>query len=192
MATRSTIWIENEDGSRDGIYCHHDGYPDYVGMILKNNYDTDEKIRELISLGGISSLAPTVEETAPQSYYILNHIKNKISFHISKLADIRQHFEEYNYIWREGFWWIAKENSVWIPLDQVIMEAKKEEFYPELNEIYSDLSFINVDDSCPPYLKKQFRSFARMIYMELSDEKFSDAEIEDYLIELVQRALESI
>lgn len=188
MATRSTIWIKNEDGSSDGIYCHHDGYPDYVGMILKDNYDTDEKIRELISLGGISSLAPTVEETAPQSYHIWRGEPKDI-FHVSKSNDIKQYFQEYNYMWKDGFWWMAKENSAWIPLDQVIMETKKEEFYPELNEVYSDLSFVNADDSCPPYLKKQFRSYARMIHMELSDEKFSDAEIEDYLTELIQRVI---
>jgi len=191
MTTRSTIWIKNQDDSRDGIYCHHDGYPDYVGTILMHNYNDEEIVRELISLGGISSLAETVEETRRQSYHIWRGEDLQI-FHALANLDMRQYFQEYNYIWQDGSWWMARENTNFVPLDQIIMEEKNEKFYPVLNEIYNpDLSFINTDDSCPPYLKKQFKSFARMIHMELSDEKFSDSEIEDYLVDLVRQVIDA-
>ena len=61
MSTRSHIGIWNEDGSLDVIYCHWDGYPSYNGAVLLHHYQDPEKIRELIALGDISSLAESVK-----------------------------------------------------------------------------------------------------------------------------------
>jgi hypothetical protein len=60
MATRSRIAIEDQDGTVRSIYCHWDGYPEYNGVVLKENYQTQEKVEELIALGSISSLKPLV------------------------------------------------------------------------------------------------------------------------------------
>lgn len=64
MSTRSNIGIQNEDGSLDVIYCHWDGYPSHNGAILLHHYQDLEKIRELIALGDISSLAAAVKPAA--------------------------------------------------------------------------------------------------------------------------------
>tara|TARA_R110000823_G_scaffold287824_1_gene406079 strand:+ start:210 stop:599 length:390 start_codon:yes stop_codon:yes gene_type:complete len=63
MATRSNIAIENQDKTVSVIYCHNDGYIDGVGKLLQENYNTREKMEELIALGDISSLGETIEET---------------------------------------------------------------------------------------------------------------------------------
>lgn len=63
MSTRSHIGIRNEDGSLDVIYCHHDGYLSYNGNILFHHYQDPEKVRELVSLGDISSLDINVKPT---------------------------------------------------------------------------------------------------------------------------------
>ena len=55
MGTRSTIGVLNTDGSVTAVYCHWDGYPEHNGKILMENYTTEEKVRELIGLGSISS-----------------------------------------------------------------------------------------------------------------------------------------
>ena len=60
MATRSRIAIEDQDGTVRSIYCHWDGYPEYNGVVLKKNYQTQEKVEELIALGSISTLMPLV------------------------------------------------------------------------------------------------------------------------------------
>lgn len=62
MATRSTIAIQNEDGSVTGIYCHWDGYISHNGTILKDHYTTEARVRELIALGDISSLGARIGE----------------------------------------------------------------------------------------------------------------------------------
>lgn len=56
MGTRSTIAIQNADGTVSGIYCHWDGYISHNGTILKDYYTTEAKVRKLIKLGNISSL----------------------------------------------------------------------------------------------------------------------------------------
>jgi len=56
MATRSNIGIVNQDGSITGIYCHYDGYPEYVGKILLNHYNDVGIINKLMELGDLSSL----------------------------------------------------------------------------------------------------------------------------------------
>jgi hypothetical protein len=56
MGTRSTIAIENADGSVTGIYCHWDGYLSNNGRILQDHYTDEAKVRELIALGDLSSL----------------------------------------------------------------------------------------------------------------------------------------
>jgi hypothetical protein len=62
MATRSTIAIQNDDGTVTGIYCHWDGYLNYNNHILKENYNTEAKVRELIALGQLSALGETIGE----------------------------------------------------------------------------------------------------------------------------------
>ena len=65
MATRSTIAIKQNDGEYKQIYCHWDGYLSNNGLILLKNYDTPEKVRQLIWLGSLSSLSNTIESCVP-------------------------------------------------------------------------------------------------------------------------------
>jgi hypothetical protein len=56
MSTRSRIGVLNENGSIESVYCHSDGYPEGVGETLTSNYNSEEKAREIISLGDLSFL----------------------------------------------------------------------------------------------------------------------------------------
>ena len=109
MSTRSTINIKNEDGSVDGIYCHFDGFPDNTGSLLLNNYDSDEKVRELIDLGDISFLGPTLAQDHTKSYHRAEGDPIEISRSPDE-ADLMGR-QEYNYLWKEGMWWMAEENT---------------------------------------------------------------------------------
>lgn len=55
MSTRCRIGVEH-DGKIESIYCHHDGYLDYVGRKLQKYYNDIFSVRELMKLGDISSL----------------------------------------------------------------------------------------------------------------------------------------
>ena len=55
MATRSRIGIELSDGSILSAYHHYDGYPAWLGRILRTHYNTKDKVSELIDGGDMSS-----------------------------------------------------------------------------------------------------------------------------------------
>ena len=98
MATRSRIAIENLDGTIESIYCHFDGYKSGVGEVLKTFYTDVDKIRELLSLGDLSSLDVTLDHTVAYSRdrgEDYNHNKAKVSSSIYSFKDLK---EEYNYI----------------------------------------------------------------------------------------------
>lgn len=57
MSTRSFIARQVDDNSYRAIYCHMDGYLSYNGAMLLDNYNTPEKIDELLNLGDLSYLA---------------------------------------------------------------------------------------------------------------------------------------
>ena len=55
MATRARIGIELKDGSVLSAYHHWDGYPEWLGRILKTHYNSKELATELIDGGDMSS-----------------------------------------------------------------------------------------------------------------------------------------
>ena len=63
MATRSFICRLLPDNSVTGIYCHFDGYPDWVGKILEEHYTDPEVVDGLLALGDLSELGNNLTET---------------------------------------------------------------------------------------------------------------------------------
>lgn len=60
MSTRSHIAILNGAEGVRTIYCHSDGYPAHNGHILDTYYACQQKIADLIDLGGLSLLGEHV------------------------------------------------------------------------------------------------------------------------------------
>lgn len=58
MSTRARIGFQHADGHITSIYTHWDGYPKHHGPILRNHYNTEGKIADLMALGNLSVLAP--------------------------------------------------------------------------------------------------------------------------------------
>jgi len=61
MGTRSRIAIKTESEIKS-VYCHWDGYLSNNGKILLENYNTPEKVENLINLGDMSSLHESIEK----------------------------------------------------------------------------------------------------------------------------------
>ena len=56
MSTNSTIAVKTEKGY-EGIYCHWDGYPEYMYPLLRDWYATQERVEALIGFGDASVIA---------------------------------------------------------------------------------------------------------------------------------------
>lgn len=62
MSTRCRIGLVMPDGTVKSVYCHSDGYPEGVGAVLKECYNTREKIEKLLEGGDISVLGVYYDE----------------------------------------------------------------------------------------------------------------------------------
>lgn len=159
MSTNSTINIQHKDGSIDGVYCHWDGYPSYNGQLLYAFYNTPEKVNELISHGGISSLGMNIGEKLPEDWDESRDVKNKNfqcefyardkgeKIEISHDKDIEQ--QAYNYLFdEEKERWYLVEDHKKIPLSKVIREEYNKEgafFEPSDNLDYkSDMTIRDI------------------------------------------------
>jgi hypothetical protein len=132
MGTRSTIALEFADGTVEQVYCHWDGYLDHNGKILQKHYSDPFKVKELVALGGFSSLCETVEETAQGAY-----TQRGEEIAIEKYKDIEDYRtnvygEEYDYILckrnNRPQWYVRSyaTNGNWVALE-VAFEQEKEE-----------------------------------------------------------------
>ena len=108
MATRSFISRFNpETDMYESIYCHWDGYPQGVGVTLRDNYSYGDSPAVLMKFGDISSLKPTLFETQKEAYKLRgdSDVDAKIFRFMSEMMEYYRNMScEYGYIWRDGKW----------------------------------------------------------------------------------------
>jgi hypothetical protein len=128
MGTRSTIALEFADKSVEQVYCHWDGYLSNNGQILAQHYMDPFKVKELVALGGFSSLDPTVEGTAVTAY-----TQRGEDIRIEKFVDFQDYlahhqYEEYDYILRningKATWFVSDHDGAYVELTQAIMDEQ--------------------------------------------------------------------
>ena len=117
MGTRSRIGIQLQDNSVLSVYCHYDGYPEFNGRILRDNYDTVEKVRQLIDGGDMSCTwtnagwnNETLPESGPLHYTArgesLESNAPRLDDSIFDFLD-KKNNEEYAYIWTVNNKWVC-------------------------------------------------------------------------------------
>jgi hypothetical protein len=155
MGTRSTIALEFADGTVQQVYCHWDGYLEHNGKILFENYSDPFKLRELIDLGDLSSLRPTVGTKHAFSSFDLPDaeraahealVEDMCTFYgrdrqetgtgAKKFKDFADYvanhqYEEYEYILRnvdgKATWFVADHSETYVQLVEVLAKALEEE-----------------------------------------------------------------
>jgi len=119
MSTRCRIAYRRPDNTVVSIYCHHDGYPDGVGQMLKDFYTDSDIIEQLMALGDLSSLGEkpvsdpkawtdhTIDTTKCVAYKDRGEntpaqVHTGLKEYLNDLKDGLQ--EEYNYLFYRGIW----------------------------------------------------------------------------------------
>ena len=147
MATRSTISIHKLDGTVKQIYCHWDGYPEHNGRILKTNYATPNRVRELIALGDLSVLAE--EPSAGDLEHSFNNPVKGICVAYGRdrgeedtEATVFQDIVEFSHNYRvEDYDYIyLEERQKWMLIDYSVNKStwRYKEFLPELDKEVQD------------------------------------------------------
>ena len=117
MGTRSRIGIQLQDNSVLSVYCHYDGYPEFNGRVLRDNYDTVEKVRQLIDGGDMSCTwtnagwnNETLPESGPLHYTARGEsLESNAPRYDESIFDFldKKNNEEYAYIWTVNNKWVC-------------------------------------------------------------------------------------
>ena len=147
MGTRSRIGFENEDGTVASIYVHWDSYLSHVGHILHTSYTTEEKIRELMALGDLSSLGKEIghkqsfDQPTDRNWCLAYGRDRGETGTEAEVSINREEYlklsEEYTYLWSNGEWSVLSEDTVpeWIPLEEALrMDSLEDEDEDEESE----------------------------------------------------------
>lgn len=101
MATRALFCTKNDDGLIIYSYNHSDGYPEHLGIILKENYKTKEDVLNLLSKGNASSIGETIEDSRFYDEELYKPISNIEDLYNGK-RDVDQ---EYVYFFNDSNEW---------------------------------------------------------------------------------------
>lgn len=124
MSTNSLIAIKNENGNVTSIYCHWDGYLEFNGLILLQEYTTTDKVNNLIKNGDLSSLGTLVDpiddmdETKDSvcCYYFRDRKESWGDVRPQTYNNIEEWIEfagrEYNYLFDNGKWYLVTETEI--------------------------------------------------------------------------------
>ncbi len=121
MATRSRIGLELSDGSILSAYHHWDGYPEWLGRMLKTHYDAKSLASELIDGGDMSCCwtddrwddSKVIGVYGPQ--YYSQRGDDCPPRYDSDLNEYLSDSEEYSYVFTKDGEWVCYTNDYRFP-----------------------------------------------------------------------------
>lgn len=130
MGTRSNIQVEIAPGKSLAIYAHWDGYPSHMGKMLLNHYNTQEKAEELVRLGDVSSVKPTLDQC---QFYKRDRKESgdEIEPHevdTFKISHIKQG-QEWQYQFTKGRWFVDCNTGNFQMLTQELIDDDGEGWF---------------------------------------------------------------
>jgi hypothetical protein len=135
MSTNSSVSVKIGDKVKT-IYGHWDGYPSWVGRILKESYNSQEKAEALVALGDFSSLDHSIEAPEGHSFdkpidgytvfYGRDRGEDDVEAKVYNTIDeaIREYSQEFNYFWDGDKWMVQDhyDSDEWVELTDKIVE----------------------------------------------------------------------
>ena len=113
MATRSRIGIQLADESVLSVYHHWDGYPEWLGRILKTHYNTKEKVAELIDGGDMSCCWTGENGNYQPEYYSARGEDCPPRLDANLQEYLTQGAEEFAYVYTQDEGWLCYDTCDW-------------------------------------------------------------------------------
>ena len=108
MATRSRIGLRLAGDAILSVYHHWDGYPEWLGVTLREKYTTKDQVAELLDGGDISCIDSDTDwdrkECEPHVLYYNARGENTEPRLDENEQDFFDNNEEYAYIFEDGVW----------------------------------------------------------------------------------------
>lgn len=119
MATNALIGYINGDSVRS-VYCHWDGYPEWVGQWLLDGFNHRELIVDLIERGEIRSIHPKADGSG---YEVEHRVDGDPTSErpLSEFVPSRT-LHEWLYLWDGDGWWCMSDK---LPMMMKLEDAIK-------------------------------------------------------------------
>lgn len=119
MATRARIGLELKDGSVLSVYHHWDGYPEWLGRMLKTHYNTKSLAEELIDGGDMSCCwtDDRFDDSKVQGVYGPQYYSQRGEDcpprHDKDMVEYLQNGEEFAYVYTQSEGWLCYDTCDW-------------------------------------------------------------------------------
>lgn len=97
------------------VYCHHDGYTSYAGVILLHYYSNEEKLEALLDKGNVASLGIKVNNT---TFY-----EDEEPSTVSASDFMKEPYYHYLYDAENKKWLLFHEDHAFVKLEDVLSDA---------------------------------------------------------------------
>jgi hypothetical protein len=145
MGTRSAIGVKHGSVIK-AVYCHYDGYLEYVGRTLLMYYQDSIKVNKLISMGDMSCLGAAIGDKHAfndRSNYLDDGIAEQCTFYARDRGEENVSFrtfqneqdfvdnfnagEEYFYLYDRGTWFYSTDGEFEELSPAVVLASLKQE-----------------------------------------------------------------
>ena len=139
MSTNSRIGLRLADDSILSVYHHWDGYPEWLGVTLNQQYNTREKVAELIDGGNMSSCYSDNEFDFEKQEYVKRDPRpeyytdrgEKLEDNAPKISkDLKEYIDhtnnccgEFAYIFEPNNEWVCYAVEYWNPVTKTFNDT---------------------------------------------------------------------
>ena len=126
MGTRSRVGVMHGTVCKS-VYCHYDGYLEYTGKLLLENYDS-ATANELVARGDNSG----VQKTLGDMNFYSDRGETNVSWQVAHtfeefLEQVHNCGGEYYYIMRDGVWYCGDSGQLTLLSEALVDELIEEE-----------------------------------------------------------------
>ena len=120
MATSASIARRLPDGRYRWVTLHWDGYPSHALKILRDHYNTEERIDQLLDLGALSVIGPKLEAPEGQQHTFDNPVRDVCIAYgrdrgeedqEAEVTYYRPKYGAYTYVFENGSWGDDEESD---------------------------------------------------------------------------------
>ena len=124
MATRALIGYLDNSKKLTTTYNHYDGYPDYLGKVLKEHYSGDEKAKYVASVGYITSIDEDGKINSKFNESANTMILDEEAFSAAmQIGDeVNGYGADFGYVYFNDEWNIVKNNGIEGMAKQIVDE----------------------------------------------------------------------
>jgi len=189
MATRALIGYLDDSKKLTTTYNHYDGYPDYLGKILKEHYNGGEKAKSVASVGYISSIDEDGKINSKFNESANTMILNEEAFSAAMQigGEVEGYGADYGYVYFNDEWNTIKNNGIEGMAKQIVEEIEESGMFmvDENKEIEENIMEQGYESKWAKFLNESqevdFGVIKRFIQDDLKRGDKEDIELDTYI-----------